>query len=97
MMSKTIISPSIIGVATYRLFQTWTSSLSKSCNCLMETEHTSENNIGSLVGVNDDKSASKRFDWCKREVAVTANPTMIADAAVLQIRKTTAGKMSPQQ
>jgi hypothetical protein len=22
----------------------------------METEHTSENNIGSLVGVNDDKS-----------------------------------------
>ncbi|KAK2371300.1 hypothetical protein QL285_084268 [Trifolium repens] len=38
------------------LFQTWTSSPSKSCICLMETEHTSENNIGSLVGVNDDKS-----------------------------------------
>ncbi|KAK2401846.1 hypothetical protein QL285_051408 [Trifolium repens] len=38
------------------LFQTWTSSPSKSCNCFMEIEHTSKNNIESLVGLNEDKS-----------------------------------------
>ncbi|KAK2456031.1 hypothetical protein QL285_003436 [Trifolium repens] len=52
--SDAAISPSIVSVATdLAVFQTWTSSPLKSCNCFMEAEHTNKNIIESFVSLKD--------------------------------------------